>query len=348
MRPESCLASVFAFLRRVRHSWAADVGAASAGVPASVGVRSRAGGDVSGYPAVHQFCRAGFIVANYGPGPLWSFFFPSSWFVSFCQLLRTRANPAMAELAPLCLYSVLAVITIALGTYAIAYRRHFVRTGELSEGGGVEHIPRKWRLQFLQRMILQTPFQSACFGFTWRTMVRSEAHRLVLTGVGGLALVLASQAMMNAFQGTTSSRQAALTPDALSIPFVMTFLLIIGLRIAFEIAVELRANWVFQFLLDADRQECEPLARRVILTAILPWVLAITFVTYFYFEDWVVASVHTLLVLTWAVLLTNILLIRFPQAAVRLQFAGVQAAFDRDSYLVLLWVSDLCGVHTGV
>ena len=267
-----------------------------------------------------------------GRAPVWSFFFPSSWFVSFCQLLRSRANPAMAELAPLCLYSVLAVITIALGTYAIAYRRHFVRTGELSEGGGVEHIPRKWRLQFLQRMILRTPFQSACFGFTWRTMVRSEAHRLVLTGVGGLALVLASQAMMNAFQGTTSWRQAALTPDALSIPFVMTFLLIIGLRIAFEIPVELRANWVFQFLLDADRQECEPLARRVILTAILPWVLAITFVAYFYFEGWVVASLHTLLVLTWAVLLTNILLIRFR----KLPFTCSLPVFKQHSIVILI------------
>ncbi len=267
-----------------------------------------------------------------GAPPAWTFFMPSCWFVSFCQLLRGKANPAMVELARLVVPGVVGVILVAFCTYAIAYRRHFMRIGELSEGGGIEHTPRAWRLRFLRWIILRTPFQSACFDFAWKTMVRSEAHRLVLTGVGGLALVLASQAMMNAVQGTTSWRQAALTPDALSIPFVMTFLLIIGMRIAFEIPVELRANWIFQFLLDADRQECEPLARRVILTPILPWVFAITFVPYFYFEGWVVASLHTLLVLSWAVLLTNILLTRFR----KLPFTCGLPVFKQHSIVILI------------
>jgi len=41
-------------------------------------------------------------------------------------------------------------------------------------------------------------------------------------------------------------RAAAMSPDALSIPFILSFLIIIGLRVVFEMPAELRANWVFR------------------------------------------------------------------------------------------------------
>jgi hypothetical protein len=144
--------------------------------------------------------------------------------------------------------------------------------------------------------------------------------------------VLASQAMMNAFQGAASLKKAALTPEALSIPFIVTFLLLIGLRIVFEIPVELRANWIFQLMLDSDRQECEPLARTVMLTSVLPWVLALTFGVYYYLEGMPVALFHTLVVLVWSILLTNILLIRFR----KLPFTCNLPVFKQHSIVILI------------
>jgi len=44
-----------------------------------------------------------------------------------------------------------------------------------------------------------------------------------------------------------------------------------------EIPAELRSNWIFQLMLDRDGEECEPLARRVILILVLPGLLVITF-----------------------------------------------------------------------
>ncbi len=267
-----------------------------------------------------------------GSAPPWTFFMPSCWLVSLCQLLRGRASPAMVELARLSLPGILGVITISFSTYAIAYRRHFARIAELSDGATVEHIPQNLRLTLLERVILKTPCQRACFGFVWKTLLRSEAHRLLLTGAGGLALVLSSQALMNAFQGATSLRQAAMTPDALSIPFIVTFLLVVGMRIVFEIPVELRANWIFQFLLDGDRQECEPLARRVILVALLSWIAVLTFAAYAYAEGIVIATLHTALVLIWAILLMNLLLIRFR----KLPFTCSMPVFKQHSIVIVI------------
>jgi hypothetical protein len=267
-----------------------------------------------------------------GPAPVWAFFVPSCWFVSAGQLLRGRANPAMTELARLCSPGLVGVMVVAFCTYAIGYRRHFVRIAEIAEGVTVERRPRSWSFGLMDRYLLASPFLRGCFRFVRKTLVRSEAHRLVLTGIGGLALVLASQAMMNAFQGGTSLLKAALTPEALSIPFIVTFLLLIGMRVVFELPVEIRANWIFQLMLDSDRQECEPLARTVMLTSVLPWVLALTFGVYWYLEGVVVASLHTLLVLIWSVLLTNILLIRFR----KLPFTCSLPVFKQHSIVILI------------
>jgi hypothetical protein len=267
-----------------------------------------------------------------GPAPSWTLLFPSCWFVSLCQLLRERANPAMAELAKLCVPGIAVLALFGFCAYAISYRRHFVHISEIAEDTSVVHIPKPWRWTALERLVLRTPFQRGCFRFVGKTLLRSEAHRLVLTGVGGLALVLASQALMRAFEGMKSARQAAMTSEALSIPFIVSFLLIMGLRTVFEIPADLRANWIFQLMLDPNHQECEPLARRVILLSILPWILILTFAAYLYLLGPVVAVLHTVLVGAWSYLLTSIVLVRFR----KLPFTCSLPVFKQHSIVILI------------
>lgn len=265
--------------------------------------------------------------------PSWALLLPSSWFLSLCQSMREPTTPALAELRNLALPAVAVVVLVALATYAIGYQRYFVRIPEMTEAALFVGSQRKSRIGlFLRALFLRTPFQRGCFPFVWKTLLRSETHRLVLTGIGGLALVLASQALMNAFQSSNSWRQAALSPEALSIPFILTFLAIIGLRIVFEIPVELRSNWIFQLMLDRDRQESERLGRNSILAAALPLAVVVSFPTYVYLEGWRVASLHALVVGIWAALLTNIVLIRFR----KLPFTCTLPLFKQHSIVLLL------------
>lgn len=269
--------------------------------------------------------------------PSWAYVMPSCWFLGLCQSLRLRdrAGPALIGLSRLALPGVAAVIGIALCTYGIGYQRYFMRIAEIADATATARNPRTWRLRIpLDRWVLRTPLQRGCFRFVCRTLLRSEGHRLVLTAIGGLSLVLASQALMDAFENAKSWRQAALSPSALSIPFILSFLGIVGLRLVFEIPVELRSNWIFQLMLDRDGEECEPLARKVILIFVLPWLLAIAFPVYVYLEGWRVASLHTLLVTAWAVLLTNVVLIRFR----KLPCTCTLPLFKQHSFVTLLSV----------
>jgi hypothetical protein len=268
-----------------------------------------------------------------GPLPAWTLLMPSGWFLGLCQSLRGRAGPVLLALSRLAVPGVAAVVGLALCTYAVGYRRHFVRIAEIADTTARPRPPRVSRLgALLDRVALGTPFQKGGFRFVCKTLFRSEAHRLVLTAVAGLGFVLASRALLDAFENTKSWGAAALSPDALSIPFILAFLLIVGLRIVFEIPAELRSNWIFQLLLDPDGQECEGLARSVILILVLPGLVGIAFPVYAYLEGWVVACLHTLLVVIWAVLLTNLVLIRFH----KLPFTCTLPAFKQHSFVTLL------------
>jgi hypothetical protein len=264
--------------------------------------------------------------------PKWAYLFPSSWFLSLCQVLRGRPTPILVELSHLVLPGLAFCVAVALATYAIGYQRHFIRIPEMADTG-LSHNFRQSRIApLLQRFSLRTPFLRGCFAFVWKTLMRSEMHRLVVTAAAGLGLVLASQAAMNAFQSATGLRQAALSPDAISIPYILTFFLIIGLRVVFEIPTDLRSNWIFQLLLNRDRQECARLARKVILSAVLPLVLLTTFPIHFYIEGFRTACLHTLVVAIWAVLLTNIVLVRFR----KLPFTCTLPLFKQHSIVMLL------------
>lgn len=265
--------------------------------------------------------------------PPWAYLFPSSWFLSLCQVLRGRATPALIELSHLALPGLVVCVAVALVTYAVGYRRHFIRIPEMAETSFAADQFRPSRVaRFLRRFALRTPFQRACFPFVWRTMLRSEIHRLVVTGAAGLGLVLASQAAMNAVQSSKTLRHAAMSPDAISIPYILTFLLIIGVRVVFEIPVDLRSNWIFQLMLDRDRQECSSLARNVILSVALLLVFLAAFPFYAYLETPRTALLHTLVVAVWAVLLTNIVLVRFR----KVPFTCTLPLFKQHSIVTLL------------
>src|SRR5258708_26368472 len=247
-----------------------------------------------------SFALPDFLRKLPGSPPSWTRLLPSCWFLGLCQSLRGRADPTLSALARLALPRVGAVILIAFCVYAVGYHRHFVRIGEITEGASAGHTAKGSRLgAWLDRWLLRTPFQKGGFRFVWKTLFRSESHRLVLSGVAGLGLVLASQSLLSAFESGPSAAKAMVSADGLSIPFVLAFSIIVGLRTVFEIPVELRSNWIFRLLLDAEKHECEPLARKVILLSVLPWVLLISFPIYTCLGGWVTGCLHTLVLTIW-------------------------------------------------
>ncbi|MGA9978069.1 MAG: hypothetical protein WBQ08_05500 [Candidatus Sulfotelmatobacter sp.] len=265
--------------------------------------------------------------------PWWARLLPSSWFLGFGQLLRGQASPALAALGALALPALVFAIVIAIGVYGLSYHRYFTRIPEMTEIAASRGSSNRSPLSaWLDRVMLRTPLQRGCFHFVSKTLLRSESHRLVLSAVAGLGLVLASQALMSAFAGHGTAVKVALSADALAVPFILAFCIIVGLRLVFEMPVELRSNWIFRLLLDEEDHECEPMPRKVMLVSTLPWVFLVVLPFYAYAGGWLRALLHTALVVAWSALLANAILVRFR----KLPFTCSFPLFRQHSIVTLL------------
>ena len=237
---------------------------------------------------------------------------PSVWFLGLCQLLRGKADPSLALMGRMSILGSLCVAVIAIAAYALSYRRCFIRIPEsfdITPETGRSYTSMLFSI--LDRTILRTPFQRAGYRFVMRTLARSERHALVFAGFIALGLVIASQVLFATFSGNAIDAGSVPSPALLSIPFILVYCILVGLRFVFDIPTDLRPNWIFRFSLDKTAHECTPLVRRVMLTFILPWVFAAIFPVSLYQWGWTTALLQTALITIWSVLLADILLVRF-------------------------------------
>ncbi len=132
-------------------------------------------------------------------------FLPPVWFLGLCQLLRGRATASFASLGHIALFSVLIVVIFGFSTYALSYRRHFVRIPETTDVSAVADCNSGiWFLRIADRTFLRTPFQRAAYRFAMKTLPRSEQHGLVLGAFFGLGIVLACQFLFTSLSGGRS------------------------------------------------------------------------------------------------------------------------------------------------
>jgi len=232
-------------------------------------------------------------------------FLPPVWYLALYQSLQGHASAELARVSPFALRAVGIALASALLLCAWSYRRCYMRISETTEGPmfrrGVLRLPPLFAL-------LRSHFQRACSSFSLRALVRSEKHCIFFGGFAGMGLVAASQTALSAF-----ARPKPAVPDAdlLSIPLILAYLVICGLRFVFEMPVELEANWMFQVILDPDRHESEAVARNVSLAVVGAAIVIPALAVYWTLWNWRIATLHAVYVLGLSLLLIEGLLVGF-------------------------------------
>ena len=241
-------------------------------------------------------------------------FLPSLWFLGLAQLIHGSAIPALSTLGWLALKALGFVIVVALAAYALSYRRYFARIPEMvdvSPEHGESRLA-SWVYPLFDRWLLNTPLQRAGYRFVLNTLFRSERHSLVLAAFAGLALVLASQALFSAFGEEGALKAGGLPPaEILSIPLIFSYCVIVGLRLAYDVPSDLPSNWIFKLSVAKATNECIPLARKTMLTLVLPWAVGFAVPVYGYVWGWAVAGFHALVIVLFSVALSQLLLVGY-------------------------------------
>jgi hypothetical protein len=222
---------------------------------------------------------------------------------------------------------------IAVVAYTVSFRQSFLRICETTDVGP---LPR-WRASYsllapFHRRILREPRQRACYHFIARTLLRSDAHLQTVSCFAAIGLVATAEAVTSIRTDQFFVLRHSPSVDFLSIPFMLSYCMIIGVRAAFEIPANLDANWIFKLWLAADDHQARAVARRVLLLFSLPWLAPAAFVLTLYLFGWLHALLHAAVLITSSVLLVEVLLVRFR----KIPFTCTYPAFQSNSGIILV------------
>jgi hypothetical protein len=270
---------------------------------------------------------------------------PPVWFLGVCQTLWGRgADPFFASMARTALLALGISLIVATLSYALSFRRSFIRIPETAEVGP---LPRSQfhllPVGFFDRAVLRDPPQRACFHFITRTLMRSEAHLQIASAFVAMGLVVGAQSIASAFHANATASLRYPSEDLVPIPYILSFCIILGIRLAFEIPSDLRANWVFALWIDSDALQTRPVARKVLLTFSLVPLVPLCFASSAILWGFSAAILHTAIFTVCTIAFIELLLLRFRKIPFTCSYPQFQ------SHSALIFVAYLFGfvVFTG-
>ena len=242
--------------------------------------------------SAHSLIRQGSPVVSY---------IPAFWFTGLYELLRpATGDPALLRLGHLALQALGWAAALVVLTYLPGYRRHAGRTVETSQPNAAGPGPVRRSIdRLLDARLLRRPIERAVFHFISQTITRSARHRLFLATYGGLGVALVTAAL-------PAGRFGLLRAE-----LMLSFMLVSGLRAAFNFPAELRGNWAFQLSEGPNVGEYLTATRKwIVVCGVVPLFLLAAPFEFALFPA-MTAAFHLAYGVTLSLLLTEILFFGF-------------------------------------
>ena len=259
---------------------------------------------------------------------------PPAWFLGLTETLWGNGNDIFfASLTRRAMLSLGLALLISVIAYSFSFRRSFVRIPEFADVGPLPR-GRRFRLpaKLLDATILRTPVQRAGYHFVSRTLLRSDAHLQIVLAFAALGLVVAAQNVNAAFHPGISFAAQPPTVELLSIPFILSYCLLVGIRLAFEVPSDLSANWIFKLWIEPGGEQLRPVPRKVLLTFSLGWIAPLCLLYSTLLWGWLTALLQTTILIGCSAVFVEVLLVRFR----KIPFTCSYPAFQSHSTLVLV------------
>lgn len=229
--------------------------------------------------------------------------FPPLWFTGLYQVLMGNREVFFQTMAFKALLALAAVIGAFFLITLLSYSRHLKKVVPV----GAKH----YRPSLLKRIIepilnltlLRNPAERAAFWFYQGALTRSRLHRnrvMSYFGIGlGITLIM--------FASTGKLFWKYQAGNMLSLPLVLTFFMLVGVRDAVNLPVNYEANWAFRITENPERWSYfSALRKSVFLFLIIP-LYVLLFPFYGTIWNWKAAGQHCLYGLAFSVLLMEAL-----------------------------------------
>jgi hypothetical protein len=100
----------------------------------------------------------------------------------------------------------------------------------------------------------------------WKVLTRSERHMMFFGGYLGMGLVIVADSVV----GRVSGRDIVPPASLLSVPLLIAFFVITGLRFVFDMPASVESNWVFRSAALHPLPRPSDVVRRFMLIAVIP------------------------------------------------------------------------------
>ena len=183
----------------------------------------------------------------------WLRMLPSVWFVGLYEVIGGRPPSGSGPLAA-------AAVIATLGTVGVSVVLLIATHGRLTRLAlESPEMSKRSKLALrvvgaVTRTLCRHPAARATFEFTLQTLARSKNHRLLMALYGGVAIAFVASGIVPLAIGRGFAGFLKPGIEVLSAPFVISFFLLIGARVAVAIPVEPKANWVVRLREPANRR----------------------------------------------------------------------------------------------
>ncbi|HEY3743399.1 MAG TPA: hypothetical protein VGL53_26315 [Bryobacteraceae bacterium] len=247
--------------------------------------------------------------------------YPPAWFVALSDEWMGRGDMLSGPLAHRAVLGLEWSAGLAAIFYAMAYRRYVGQSLESRQEGGRESWVGRFKEFVFARILTRHPIELGVSLFTFNTLVRSRAHKLIFEAYMGVAAALVVWELVSLFARRSYAVAFDPIPELLCIPLVLSFLLLSSMRAVFAKPSELRANWLFRLAENKDSPKgLEAAAKVMLLLGVLPVTIPLL-PLHAWLWGWPVALIHLAYTALLALILRGALLLNFRKVPFTCTFA---------------------------
>ena len=234
--------------------------------------------------------------------------YPPAWFVALSDHWLGQRNTLVDQLAARAIEALEITFLAAAILYVIAYRRHVVQSLESLQAEGQGGRIVEW---IFARLLARHPIELGVSLFTFHTLFRSRAHKLIFEAYMGVAAALVVWELVSLFARRSYSVALQPIPELLCIPLVLSFILLSAMRLIYGRPAEVRANLLFRVAENAESWRGLKAAGRVmIFIGIVPVTLPLI-PLHAWLWGWQIAWLHFAYCVLLALILRGTLLLNF-------------------------------------
>jgi hypothetical protein len=233
---------------------------------------------------------------------------PPVWFLGIYEILLGSRDAALRSLAGRAVWALMIPAALSILTYAICYRRFLRRS--IESGGGMlrqNAAVRRMGNVMLDNWLLRKSMDRASYHFVAQTIFRSPRHVLNIGTYLAIGISIAGMGLAGHFI------LGSLNRAILSAPLILTFFLLVGMRMLFAIPVDLDSNWLFRLAPIQQAGSAHGGVRRFLLFSVIVPIYFLAGLLYRLFWSWDVVVLLVGFGVTLSLLLMQLVLYRFPK-----------------------------------